>query len=83
VRDAIGCSLAKHIVHCGLLEIDSSTPLLGQPMLNATWANAPEHAADRLVYWGSRGRGFESRRPDSMRVSAGQKLAEALLYSSA
>jgi hypothetical protein len=28
--------------------------------------------------WGSRGRGFESRRPDSVRVSAGHELAEAL-----
>jgi hypothetical protein len=28
--------------------------------------------------WGSRGRGFKSRRPDSVRVSAGQRLAEAL-----
>jgi hypothetical protein len=28
--------------------------------------------------WGSRGRGFKSRRPDSVRVSAGQKLAGAL-----
>src|SRR6266508_4247062 len=28
--------------------------------------------------WGSRGRGFESRRPDSVRVSAGQRLAGAL-----
>jgi len=33
-------------------------------MLEATWANVREHAADRPDYWGSRGRGFKSRRPD-------------------
>ena len=41
-----------------------TTPLLGHFMLDATWANSVEHAADRLDYWGSRGRGFKSRRPD-------------------
>src|SRR5262245_47262477 len=33
----------------------------------ATWANVREHAVDRLDYWGSRGRGFKSRRPDEVR----------------
>src|SRR4030088_2057846 len=43
----------------------SMTPLLGQVMLTATSTNRPEHAADPHDYWGSRGRGFESRRPDA------------------
>jgi 4a-hydroxytetrahydrobiopterin dehydratase len=33
-------------------------------MLRPTWANTLEHAADQHDYWGSRGRGFKSRRPD-------------------
>ena len=41
-----------------------TTPLLVQSMIEATWANVVEHAADPPGYWGSRGRGFESRRPD-------------------
>ena len=41
-------------------------------MLEATWANVREHAADRPDYWGSRGRGFKSRRPDkNTQVRAG------------
>ncbi len=43
------------------------TPLLGQFMLGATWANVREHAAGPPDYWGSRGRGFKSRRPDIVR----------------
>jgi hypothetical protein len=39
-------------------------------MLAPTWANVLEHAAGPPDYWGSRGRGFKSRRPDS--VSAGK-----------
>jgi hypothetical protein len=53
------------------------TPLLGRFMLAVTWASMREHAADPLDYWGSRGRGFKSRRPDSVRVSADQRLAGA------
>jgi hypothetical protein len=56
------------------------TPLLGQVMLTATSTNRPEHAADPHNDWGSKGRGFKSRRPDSVRVSAGQKLAEAPMW---
>ena len=49
--------------------------ILGDFMLVATWANMLEHAAGPPDYWGSRGRGFKSRRPDSVRVSAGQQPA--------
>ena len=34
-------------------------------MLQATWANVREHAAGPPDYWGSRGRRFESGRPDA------------------
>jgi hypothetical protein len=54
------------------------TPLLGRFMLLATWANVGEHAAGPFDYWGSRGRGFKSRRPDSVRVSAGHGLVGTL-----
>jgi hypothetical protein len=43
---------------------DSTTPLPGWFMLSATWSDVREHAAGPPDYWGSRGRGFESRRPD-------------------
>jgi len=43
-----------------------TTPLLGRYMLPATWANVREHAAGPLDYWGSRGRRFESGRPDKI-----------------
>ena len=43
---------------------DSWTPLLGRFMLSVTWENVLEHVAGALNDWGSRGRGFESRRPD-------------------
>jgi hypothetical protein len=39
-----------------------------------------ELAAGPLDYWGSRGRRFKSGRPDSERVSAGQRLAGALCF---
>jgi hypothetical protein len=42
----------------------AGTPLLGWFMLQTTWTNVREHAAGQPNYWGSRGRGFESRRPD-------------------
>ena len=56
----------------------STTPLLGRFMLQATWANVREHAAGPPDYWGARGRRFKSGRPDSVRVSAGQRLSETL-----
>src|SRR5437763_15806002 len=37
-------------------------------MLTATWENVREHAAGPLDYWGSRGRGFKSRRPDRIKA---------------
>ena len=39
-------------------------PLPGRFMVAATWENVREHAAGPPDYWGSRGRGFKSRRPD-------------------
>jgi hypothetical protein len=45
----------------------ATTPLLGRFMLDATWANVGEHAAGPCNYWGSRGRGFKSRRPGRAR----------------
>jgi len=45
-------------------------------MLEATWANMPEHAAGPPDYWGSRGRGFKSRRPDRARF---EQLSEVVL----
>src|SRR4051812_34112722 len=42
-----------------------------------TRENTPEHAADPHDYWGSRGRRFKSCQPDSVRASAGHRLAEA------
>ncbi len=53
------------------------TPLLGWVRLSATWANVVEHAAGPHDYWGSRGRGLKSRRPDS--VSAGKRLGRLVL----
>jgi hypothetical protein len=53
----------------------ATTPLLGRFMLSSTRANVPEHAAGPPDYWGSRGRGFKSRRPDNVCVSAGHRLA--------
>jgi hypothetical protein len=50
-------------------------------MLPVTWENVREHAAGAFGYWGSRGRRFKSGRPDSERVSAGQRLAGALLLA--
>jgi hypothetical protein len=44
----------------------SITPLLGRVTLPATWANTAEHAVGPPDYWGSRGRGFKSRRPDNI-----------------
>ena len=55
----------------------SVTPLLCRVGWSATWANVVEHAADPPGYWGSRGREFKSRRPDSVRVSAGHRLGLA------
>ena len=40
------------------------TPLLGRVGWWVTWENVGEHAAGAPGYWGSRGRGFKSRRPD-------------------
>jgi hypothetical protein len=57
---------------------EAVTPLLGRFMMLATWENVREHAAGAFNYWGSRGRGFESRRPDFERVFAGHRLAKAL-----
>ena len=50
-------------------------------MLVVTWANVVEHGADPHDYWGSRGRGFKSRRPDSVRVPAGHRLAAVVTAS--
>src|SRR5262249_44496005 len=47
------------------------TPLLGWVTLAATWANMRKHAAGPPDYWGSRGRGFESRRPDFVKCQLG------------
>ena len=59
-------------VHYGRPEIGETTPLLTRFTLEATWANVCEHAAGPLDYWGSRGRGFKSRRPDkNYQVRAG------------
>ncbi|CCH17832.1 hypothetical protein MILUP08_42763 [Micromonospora lupini str. Lupac 08] len=44
----------------------ATTPLLGWLILQATWANVLEHAAGPPDYWGSRGRRFESGRPDRL-----------------
>jgi hypothetical protein len=51
----------------------TGTPLLGGSILQTTWVNVREHAADPHDYWGSRGRRFRSGRPDgaSQQVSAG------------
>src|SRR5437763_13100999 len=48
-------------------EADQPTPLLGRFMLGATWENVREHATGLPDYWGSRGRGFKSRRPDEVK----------------
>jgi hypothetical protein len=37
-------------------------------MLSVTWKNVLEHVAAAFNDWGSRGRGFESRRPDSIKA---------------
>ena len=47
--------------------LSRSTPLLGYLCWWVTWENVGEHAADRLDYWGSRGREFKSRRPDYLK----------------
>ncbi|MGW5555968.1 SLC13 family permease [Micromonospora sp. NPDC003944] len=44
----------------------ATNPLLGWLILQATWTNVREHAAGTLNYWGSRGRRFESGRPDRL-----------------
>jgi hypothetical protein len=43
----------------------ATTPLLARYTLHTTWTNVAEHAAPPSKSWGSRGRGFESRRPDA------------------
>ncbi|MEW2144160.1 SLC13 family permease [Micromonospora vinacea] len=43
----------------------ATNPLLGWFRLSATWTNVREHAAGPPDYWGSRGRRFESGRPDA------------------
>ena len=56
----------------------ATTPLLGRFTLETTWANVSEHATGPPDYWGSRGRGFKSRRPDADKaltsINAGQGL---------
>ena len=42
----------------------TQTPLLRQVHWELTSKNGPEHAAPAHLNWGSRGRGFKSRRPD-------------------
>jgi hypothetical protein len=49
----------------------SRTPLLGWFTLLATCTSMLEHAAGAFNYWGSRGRGFESRRPDRVKGQLG------------
>jgi hypothetical protein len=46
----------------------ATTPLLGRFRLSATWTNVREHAAGPPDYWGSRGRRFESGRPDRQKA---------------
>jgi hypothetical protein len=48
-------------------------------MLEATWANVREHAAGPPDYWGSRGRGFKSRRPDHGKALTSGNVVRALI----
>ena len=52
------------MLHCVLHNDESPTPLLGRVRSEATWENVREHAAGAFSDWGSRGRRFESDRPD-------------------
>jgi hypothetical protein len=62
------------------LQPDASTPLLGRFMLWATWANDVEHAADPFKCWGSRGRGFKSRRPDRDKAMISGNAVMAFIF---
>jgi hypothetical protein len=67
-RNPVDAAVGLGVSRCGWLP--GPDFLLGHLCWWVTWENVDEHAADRLGHWGSRGREFESRRPDG--EAAGQ-----------